>query len=136
MPEHRKRRTMLNIMSIVLLVVLFVQIPAFSVSVAAAGESGESVAEEYERYQERFRKIEKIEDLEENGFRLMEDQIARAERVYPVVRADVHLSVDDVYHFPERMALAAKNIARGKMKMIKRPQRCDFNRGRFRQLRG
>lgn len=75
MPEHRKRRTMLNIMSIVLLVVLFVQIPAFSVSVAAAGESGESVAEEYERYQERFRKIEKIEDLEENGFRLMEDQI-------------------------------------------------------------
>ena len=34
-----------------------------------------SVAEEYVRYQSRLQNIEKITDLEENGFRLLEDQI-------------------------------------------------------------
>lgn len=41
----------------------------------AAGEHGELVAEEYERYRERFDRIEKIGDLENQGFRLLEDQI-------------------------------------------------------------
>lgn len=75
MPKHRKRRIMLSIVSIVLFVVLSAQLSAFSFSVTAAGEHGELVAEEYERYRERFDRIEKIGDLENQGFRLLEDQI-------------------------------------------------------------
>ena len=33
------------------------------------------MAEEYVRYQSRLQNIEKITDLEENGFRLLEDQV-------------------------------------------------------------
>ena len=33
------------------------------------------MAEEYVRYQSRLRRIEKITELEENGFRLLEDQV-------------------------------------------------------------
>ena len=75
MPKHRKRRIMLSIVSIVLFVVLSAQLSTFSFSVTAAGEHGELVAEEYERYRERFDRIEKIGDLENQGFRLLEDQI-------------------------------------------------------------
>ena len=75
MPKHRKRRIMLCIVSIVLFVVLSAQLSTFSFSVTAAGEHGELVAEEYERYRERFDRIEKIGDLEDQGFRLLEDQI-------------------------------------------------------------
>ena len=75
MPKHRKRRIMLSIVSIVLFVVLSAQLSTFSFSVTAAGEHGELVAEEYERYRERFDRIEKIGDLEDQGFRLLEDQI-------------------------------------------------------------
>ena len=75
MPKHRKRRIMLSIVSIVLFVVLSAQLSTFSFSVTAAGERGELVAEEYERYRERFDRIEKIGDLEDQGFRLLEDQI-------------------------------------------------------------
>ena len=75
MPKHRKRRIMLSIVSIVLFVVLSAQLSAVSFSVTAAGEHGELVAEEYERYRERFDRIEKIGDLENQGFRLLEDQI-------------------------------------------------------------
>ena len=60
---------------IVLFVVLSAQLSTFSFSVTAAGERGELVAEEYERYRERFDRIEKIGDLEDQGFRLLEDQI-------------------------------------------------------------
>ena len=74
-PKHRKRRIMLSIVSIVLFVVLSAQLSTFSFSVTAAGERGELVAEEYERYRERFDRIEKIGDLEDQGFRLLEDQI-------------------------------------------------------------
>lgn len=56
-------------------VVLSAQLSAVSFSVTAAGEHGELVAEEYERYRERFDRIEKIGDLENQGFRLLEDQI-------------------------------------------------------------
>ena len=75
MPKHRKRRIMLSIVSIVLFVVLSAQLSTFSFSVTAAGEHGELVAEEYGRYRERFDRIEKIGDLENQGFRLLEDQI-------------------------------------------------------------
>ena len=75
MPKHRKRRIMLSIVSIVLFVVLSAQLSTVSFSVTAAGEHGELVAEEYERYRERFDRIEKIGDLENQGFRLLEDQI-------------------------------------------------------------
>ena len=60
---------------IVLFVILFTQVPAFSFSVAAAKMSGEAVAEEYEKYQSRLQSVEMITDLEENGFRLLEDQV-------------------------------------------------------------
>ena len=75
MPKHRKRRIMLSIVSIVLFVVLSAQLSTFSFSVTAAGERGELVSEENERYRERFDSIEKIGDLEDQGFRLLEDQI-------------------------------------------------------------
>lgn len=44
-------------------------------SVTAARRNTGSVAEEYVRYQSRLQNIEKITDLEENGFRLLEDQV-------------------------------------------------------------
>ena len=75
MPKHRKRRIMLSIVSIVLFVVLSAQLSTFSFSVTAARRNTGSVAEEYVRYQSRLQNIEKITDLEENGFRLLEDQV-------------------------------------------------------------
>ena len=75
MPKHRKRRIMLSIVSIVLFIILSAQLSTFSFSVTAAGEHGELVAEEYEQYRERFDRIEKIGDLENQGFRLLADQI-------------------------------------------------------------
>ena len=75
MPKDRKRKNMLIIACIMLFAILFTLVPSFSFSVTAAGEHGELVAEEYERYRERFDRIEKIGDLENQGFRLLEDQI-------------------------------------------------------------
>lgn len=75
MPEHKKRKNMLSIVCIMLFVVLLTQVPTFSFSVTAAKENGELVAEEYERYQERFDQIKKIGDVENQGFRLLQDQI-------------------------------------------------------------
>ena len=75
MPEDRKKKAMFRMWHIVLFVILFTQVPAFSFSVAAAKMSGEAVAEEYEKYQSRLQSVEMITDLEENGFRLLEDQV-------------------------------------------------------------
>lgn len=58
-----------------LFAILFTLVPSFSFSVTAARRNTGSVAEEYVRYQSRLQNIEKITDLEENGFRLLEDQV-------------------------------------------------------------
>ena len=75
MPKDRKRKNMLIIACIMLFAILFTLVPAFSFSVTAARRNTGSVAEEYVRYQSRLQNIEKITDLEENGFRLLEDQV-------------------------------------------------------------
>ena len=75
MPKDRKRKNMLIIACIMLFATLFTLVPAFSFSVTAARRNTGSVAEEYVRYQSRLQNIEKITELEENGFRLLEDQI-------------------------------------------------------------
>ena len=75
MPKDRKRKNMLIITCIMLFAILFTLVPAFSFSVTAARMNTVSVAEEYVRYQSRLQNIEKITDLEENGFRLLEDQV-------------------------------------------------------------
>ncbi len=75
MPKDRKRKNMLIIACIMLFATLFTLVPAFSFSVTAARMNAGSVAEEYVRYQSRLQNIEKITELEENGFRLLEDQI-------------------------------------------------------------
>lgn len=75
MPKDRKRKNMLIIACIMLFATLFTLVPAFSFSVTAARMNAGSVAEEYVRYQSRLRCIEKITELEENGFRLLEDQV-------------------------------------------------------------
>lgn len=75
MPKDRKRKNMLIIACIMLFAILFTLVPSFSFSVTAARRNTGSVAEEYVRYQSRLQNIEKITDLEENGFRLLEDQV-------------------------------------------------------------
>ena len=75
MPKDRKKKAMFRMWCIMLFVILFTQVPAFSFSVAAAKMSGEAVAEEYEKYLSRLQRVEMITDLEENGFRLLEDQV-------------------------------------------------------------
>ena len=75
MPKDRKRKNMLIIACIMLFATLFTLVPAFSFSVTAARMNAGSVAEEYVRYQSRLQRIEKITELEENGFRLLEDQV-------------------------------------------------------------
>ena len=75
MPKDRKRKNMLILACIMLFAILFTLVPSFSFSVTAARRNTGSVAEEYVRYQSRLQNIEKITDLEENGFRLLEDQV-------------------------------------------------------------
>ena len=73
--RRKKRKNMLIIACIMLFAILFTLVPSFSFSVTAARRNTGSVAEEYVRYQSRLQNIEKITDLEENGFRLLEDQV-------------------------------------------------------------
>ena len=73
MPENRKHRTARRWWCALLATVLLAQVPTFSA--LAAREDGTQVAEEYERYKQRFDNIQNIVDVEENGFRLLKDQI-------------------------------------------------------------
>ena len=63
----------------------------------------------------------------------VKDQVARVQRIDPLIRADVHLPAEDINQFPERVTLARKNISGGKMKMVKAVQLGHFDQWLFLQ---